>query len=81
MLRIIERATRQPIEAMSLPTLDDVNERRATKFKQEIADAVESKAGDAYRGVLEDTCAKRTPTCSTSQRRSPPWREAASRSQ
>ena len=27
MLRIIERATRQPIEAMSLPTLDDVNER------------------------------------------------------
>jgi len=54
MLRIIERATRQPIEAMSLPTLEDVNERRATKFKQEIADAVESKAGDAYRGVLED---------------------------
>ena len=54
MLRIIERATRQPIEAMSLPTLEDVNERRATKFKQEIADAVESKTGDAYRGVLED---------------------------
>jgi ATP-dependent RNA helicase DeaD len=54
MLRIIERATRQPIEAMSLPTLEDVNERRATRFKQEIADVVESKAGDAYRGVLED---------------------------
>ena len=54
MLRIIERATRQPIEAMSLPTLEDVNERRATRFKQEIADAVESRTGDAYRGVLED---------------------------
>ncbi len=54
MLRIIERATRQPIEAMSLPTLDDVNAKRATKFKQEIADAVASQAGEAYRGVLED---------------------------
>ena len=54
MLRIIERATRQPIEAMSLPTLDDVNGKRATKFKQEISDAVESQAGEAYRGVLED---------------------------
>jgi ATP-dependent RNA helicase DeaD len=54
MLRIIERSTRQPIEAMTLPTLDDVNAKRATKFKQEIADAVASHAGDAYRGVLED---------------------------
>ena len=25
MLRVIERATRQPIEAMNLPTVDDVN--------------------------------------------------------
>ena len=54
MLRIIERATRQPIEAMSLPTLEDVNAKRAAKFKQEIAAALTSQAGDAYRGVLED---------------------------
>jgi ATP-dependent RNA helicase DeaD len=54
MLRIIERATRQPIEAMSLPTLEDVNAKRATKFKQEISAALTSQAGDAYRGVLED---------------------------
>jgi ATP-dependent RNA helicase DeaD len=54
MLRIIERATRQPIEAMSLPTLEDVNAKRAAKFKQEIAAALASQAGDAYRGVLED---------------------------
>lgn len=54
MLRIIERATRQPIEAMSLPTLEDVNAKRATKFKQEISAALGSQAGDAYRGVLED---------------------------
>jgi ATP-dependent RNA helicase DeaD len=54
MLRIIERATRQPIEAMSLPSLDDVNAKRATKFKQEIADVIASQAGEAYRGVIED---------------------------
>jgi ATP-dependent RNA helicase DeaD len=54
MLRIIERATRQPIESMSLPTLEDVNAKRATKFKQEISAALTSQAGDAYRGVLED---------------------------
>jgi ATP-dependent RNA helicase DeaD len=54
MLRIIERATRQPIEAMSLPTLEDVNAKRATKFKQEISAALTAQAGDAYRGVLED---------------------------
>jgi ATP-dependent RNA helicase DeaD len=54
MLRIIERATRQPIEAMTLPTLDDVNAKRAAKFKLEITEAVASRAGDAYRGVLED---------------------------
>ena len=80
MLRIIERATRQPIEAMSLPTLDDVNERRATKFKQEIADAVESKAGDAIAACwdyLRETDADLLDVAAAS----PPWREAASRSQ
>jgi ATP-dependent RNA helicase DeaD len=54
MLRIIERATRQPIEAMSLPTLEDVNARRATRFKEEITAVIESQAGDSYRAVLED---------------------------
>jgi ATP-dependent RNA helicase DeaD len=54
MLRIIERATRQPIEAMSLPTLEDVNQRRAAKFKDEITAAIGSQAGEAYRAVLED---------------------------
>jgi ATP-dependent RNA helicase DeaD len=54
MLRIIERATRQPIEAMSLPTLEDVNAKRAAKFKDEIAAAIATQSGEAYRGVLED---------------------------
>jgi ATP-dependent RNA helicase DeaD len=54
MLRLIERATRQPIEAMNLPTLDDVNQRRITKFKERMATALASGAATAYRGVVED---------------------------
>jgi ATP-dependent RNA helicase DeaD len=54
MLRIIERATRQPIEAMNLPTLDDVNQRRITRFKEKIATTLASGAASAYRGVVED---------------------------
>jgi len=54
MLRIIERATRQPIEAMNLPTLDDVNQRRITRFKEKIATTLASGAASSYRGVVED---------------------------
>ena len=50
MLRIIERATRQPIEAMNLPTLDDVNQRRITRFKEKIATTLASGAASSYRG-------------------------------
>jgi ATP-dependent RNA helicase DeaD len=54
MLRIIERATRQPIEAMNLPTIDDVNLRRIGRFKERIQLALESGAAGSYRGVVED---------------------------
>jgi ATP-dependent RNA helicase DeaD len=54
MLRIIERATRQPIEAMNLPTIDDVNLRRIGRFKERIALALNGGASSSYRGVVED---------------------------
>jgi ATP-dependent RNA helicase DeaD len=54
MLRAIERATRQPIEAMNLPTLDDVNQRRIARFKQRIAGALLGGASSSYRAVVED---------------------------
>ena len=54
MLRIIERATRQPIEPMALPTVDDVNRRRVAKFKERLAEALHSPAHDAYRAVIEE---------------------------
>ena len=54
MLRIIERATRQPIEPMNLPTVQEVNARRAEKFKKELADVLQSQDVSAYRGVIEE---------------------------
>ena len=54
MLRIIERATRQPIEAMNLPTIDDVNLRRIGRFKERIKLALESGGATPYRGVVEE---------------------------
>jgi ATP-dependent RNA helicase DeaD len=54
MLRAIERATRQPIEAMNLPTLDDVNQRRIARFKERIAAALHGGESSSYRAVVED---------------------------
>ncbi|HQX25668.1 MAG TPA: DEAD/DEAH box helicase [Pseudomonadota bacterium] len=44
MLRVIERATRQPIERMELPSVEAVNDRRVSKFMQRISDT--RAAGD-----------------------------------
>jgi ATP-dependent RNA helicase DeaD len=54
MLRIIERATRQPIEPMVLPTVQEVNVRRADKFKKEIAAIIATQDLAAYRNVIEE---------------------------
>jgi ATP-dependent RNA helicase DeaD len=43
MLRAIETATRQPIEAMHLPSGEAVTDRRVAQFKQQIIDVVESE--------------------------------------
>ncbi len=40
MLRAIERATRQPIEQMQLPSVEAVNDVRIAKFKQRITDTL-----------------------------------------
>ena len=54
MLRIIERATRQPIEPMNLPTVHDVNQRRVIKFKERLTVALTSLGDAPYRSVLEE---------------------------
>jgi ATP-dependent RNA helicase DeaD len=54
MLRIIERATRQPIERMQLPTVEDVNEQRILKFKETVANAVRSAGGRMFQPLIEE---------------------------
>jgi ATP-dependent RNA helicase DeaD len=53
MLRAIERATRQVIEPMNLPTVDAVNTLRIAKFKQRITETVAGGEATAFRPVLE----------------------------
>jgi ATP-dependent RNA helicase DeaD len=44
MLRVIERATRQPITPMELPSADAANDRRVAKFKQSITETLADPA-------------------------------------
>jgi ATP-dependent RNA helicase DeaD len=54
MLRIIERATRQQIAQMNLPSVAAVNEQRVARFKQRIADTLASGEADAFRSIVEE---------------------------
>ena len=54
MLRIIERATRQQIAQMNLPSVAAVNEQRVAKFKQRIADVLAGGEAQAFRGIVEE---------------------------
>jgi ATP-dependent RNA helicase DeaD len=54
MLHVIERATRQSIESMHLPTVEDVNKSRVGKFKQRLSAALATGAAASYRPVIEE---------------------------
>lgn len=53
MLRAIERATRQPIEPMDLPSVASVNERRVEKFMDGITAALEGAELALFRDLVE----------------------------
>ncbi len=53
MLRQIERATRQPIEEMQLPTVEAVNDTRISRFTSRISETLEAGGLDFYRQLLE----------------------------
>jgi ATP-dependent RNA helicase DeaD len=53
MLRAIERATRQVIEPMNLPTVDAVNALRIAKFKQRVTETIAKGEATALRSVVE----------------------------
>ncbi|NMF98007.1 DEAD/DEAH box helicase [Aromatoleum toluolicum] len=52
MLKMIERATRQPIEALQLPSREAVADKRVTAFRQQVATVLESEDLDFFREVV-----------------------------
>ncbi len=54
LLRTIERATRQPIEPMLVPTVQAVNNRRVAKFYERIEKGLQAGDLDLYRQLISD---------------------------
>src|SRR5690606_7712509 len=52
MLRAIERATRQPIEEMRLPSVAAVNDRRVARFFEKISGALETGGLEPYHELV-----------------------------
>lgn len=53
LLRAIEQATRQPIQQMRLPTLQDIADRRTEQFKTQLVEALSSEEIPFYRGLID----------------------------
>lgn len=53
MLRVIERATRQAMEEMAVPTIEDVNDRRVARFNERISAALTADEGAPFRDLIE----------------------------
>jgi len=53
LLRQIERATRQPIEQMQLPTIEAVNDTRVNKFNQKISDTLATGDLGLFQQLVE----------------------------
>lgn len=52
MLRAIEKATRQPIERMQLPTKEAISDRRIAQFKEQIINVAESEDLDFFHDIV-----------------------------
>jgi len=53
MLKIIERATRQPIDTMDLPTSEQISEKRVKAFKQKIQSVISYGNLEKFKDLLE----------------------------
>ncbi|MHA2788688.1 DEAD/DEAH box helicase [Corynebacterium sp. S7] len=53
MLRSIERVTNATIDEMELPTVDEVNESRKSKFADSITASLEAKEIDVFRNLVK----------------------------
>ncbi|MEO9221014.1 MAG: DEAD/DEAH box helicase [Mycobacteriaceae bacterium] len=54
LLRAIEKATRQPITEMALPSIDDVNSTRVARFGDAITDSLDSDELALFRRLIDD---------------------------
>ncbi|RZT06195.1 ATP-dependent RNA helicase DeaD [Duganella sp. CF402] len=54
LLKMIERATRQPIGQLELPTIQAVNDVRIAKFKQQITDTLAEGGLEQFQALIED---------------------------
>lgn len=54
LLKSIERATRQPVAPLELPTVKAVNEVRVTRFKDQIRATLAEGGLDVFRSLIED---------------------------
>lgn len=54
LLHSIERATKQKIEMMELPSTQLINDNRVVKFKQRITDTLEGKEFDFFTKMIEE---------------------------
>ncbi len=53
-LHRIEKATKQKIEMMELPSTDKINNKRVARFKQNITDVLAREGLDFYQGLVEE---------------------------
>ncbi len=58
LLQIIEKATRQTIEPMKLPTADFINQKRIEAFKNRIKEAMTSPDLQMFKELVEQYCAE-----------------------
>ena len=54
LLSAIEKVSGRPVEEMSIPSVDEVNARRAVRFAQAITDSMGSPQFHTFRGLVED---------------------------
>jgi len=58
LLQIIEKATRQTIAPMQLPTADFINKKRIEAFKNKIKEAISSTDIQIFKELVEEYCAE-----------------------
>lgn len=54
MLRMIEKATNQPIQPMNIPTVADINDNRMQRFKNQISETLASKDLSIYQQLVDE---------------------------